>query len=68
MYNKNDLILSIWTLIVVVTMGLPTIEINNNLLEQYSDELAEEVFHQCVSSSNDNEDPPVPYKGGPSRG
>ncbi|NET42555.1 hypothetical protein [Okeania sp. SIO2B3] len=66
MYNKNDLILSIWTLIIVVTMGLPTIEINNNLREQYSDELGEEVFHQLVSSSN--EDPPVPYKGGTSRG
>ncbi|WP_202225322.1 hypothetical protein [Okeania sp. KiyG1] len=66
MYNKNDLILYIWTLIVVVTMGLTTTEVNNNLLEQYSDELGEEVFHQFVGSSN--EDPPVPYKGGTSRG
>ena len=66
MYNKNNLIISIWTLIVVITMGLPTTEINKNLLEQYSDELGEEVFHQFVGSSN--EDPPVPYKGGTSRG
>lgn len=66
MYKKNNLILSIWTLIVVVTMGLPTIEINNNLIEQYSDELGEEVFSQCVSYSN--EDPPVPYKEGTTRG
>ena len=66
MYNKNDLILSIWILIVVVIMGLSTTKTNNNLLEKYSDELGEEVFHQFVSSSN--EDPPVPYKGGTSRG
>ncbi|NEQ76599.1 MULTISPECIES: hypothetical protein [Okeania] len=66
MYNKNDLILSILTLIVVVTMGLPTIEINNNLVERYSDELGEEIFHHFVSSSD--EDPPVPYKEGTTRG
>ncbi|NEP77222.1 MAG: hypothetical protein F6K39_02975 [Okeania sp. SIO3B3] len=66
MYKINDLILSIWTLIVVATMGLPTIEINHNLLEQYSDELGEEVFHQFANYSN--EDPPVPYKEGTSRG
>ncbi|MDY7007298.1 MAG: hypothetical protein SWX82_26055 [Cyanobacteriota bacterium] len=66
MYKKNDLILSIWTFIIVATMALPTIEINHNLLEQYSDELDEEVCHQFANYSN--EDPPVPYKGGTSRG
>ncbi|WP_256386539.1 hypothetical protein [Hydrocoleum sp. CS-953] len=41
-------------------------KMKNNLQVKHFDELAEEIFHQFVSRSN--EDPPVPYKEGTSRG
>ncbi len=64
MYNKFDFVL--WALFIVLIIGLPNMKMKNNLQVKHFDELAEEIFHQFVSRSN--EDPPVPYKEGTSRG
>lgn len=67
MFQKFDLVLSMWALSVIIIMGLPTtIEVKINPLEKHSSELLEDVFPQFLSKSN--EQPPVPYKDGTSRG
>ncbi|MGD1807078.1 hypothetical protein ACP6PL_16815 [Dapis sp. BLCC M126] len=64
MYHKIDFVL--WALFMVLIIGLPNMKMKNNLEVKYFDQLLEEIFHQFVSNSN--EDPPVPYKEGTSRG
>ena len=66
MYHKFNFVLSRSALVAVVVIGLPTIEIKNNLQEKDVDKLWVEVFHKFASNSN--EALPVPDKDGTSRG
>ena len=66
MFQKIDIILSTWVLTVVIIMVLPILEVKINPLQTDSSELLEDVFPQSLSKSN--EQPPVPYKEGTSRG
>ncbi|MGB3510979.1 MAG: hypothetical protein WBA93_17445 [Microcoleaceae cyanobacterium] len=66
MFQKIDLVLSMYALVIVTIIGFPTIEIKTNSLEHDSSELSEEVLPQFLSQSD--EQPPVPYKEGTSRG
>ncbi|MDJ0555755.1 MAG: hypothetical protein QNJ68_15185 [Microcoleaceae cyanobacterium MO_207.B10] len=66
MFHKFDLFLSTSVLVVVTTMGLPLIEVKMNPLKQDYSQSLEDVFLQFLSKSN--EQPPVPYKEGTSRG
>ena len=66
MFHKFDLFLSTSVLIVVTMIGLPMLEVKINPQQQDSSELLEDVFPEFLSKSN--EQPPVPYKEGTSRG
>lgn len=66
MFNKFDVMLSIYPLLIVIIMGFSTVEIKNNSLENNLSELSEEIVPQFLSQSD--EQPPVPYKEGTSRG
>ena len=68
MYQKFDLVLSMWAFTILIIIGLPTIEVKNNLRQKHSAEFLEEVFPEFLSQSDQsNEQPPVPYKEGTSR-
>jgi len=64
MYNKFDF--AFWALFIVLIIGLPNMKMKNNLQVKHFNELGEEIFHQFVSNSE--EEPPVPYKEGTTRG
>ncbi len=50
----------LWTLFIVLIIGLPNMKMKNNLQVKHFNKLIEEIFHQFFSRSN--KDPPVPYR------